>query len=204
MGVVASAGHVLWVTTASRDAQGFTGAWNVAGRVTRTSIHRVAVILACRMTLGGFIGGCGGDARVELAAADSMETLGASMAQTLSEYHADLARVDDERQRAAIQAFIDRVRADVSDEAATDTHADAFQKALERLDTDRRAAWERYTASSDNVATLHEIAQDLRRLALNSMSLDDEVRRYFGDVMKRRKETKEQVSGKGITNGQQR
>ena len=176
----------------------------MAGRVTRTSIHRVAAILACGLTLGGFLGGCGGDARVELAAADSMDTLGASMAQTLAEYHADLARVDDERQRAAIRAFIDRVRADVSDEAATDAHADAFQKALERLDADRRTAWERYTASSDNVATLHEIAQDLRRLALNSMSLDDEVRRYFGDVMKRRKETKEQVSGKGITNGQQR
>ena len=176
----------------------------MSGRVTRTSIHRAAVILACRMTLGGFIGGCGGDARVELAAADSMETLGASMAQTLSEYHADLARVDDERQRAAIQAFIDRVRADISGETATDVHADAFQRALENLDADRRVAWERYTASSDNVATLREIAQDLRRLALNSMSLDDEVRRYFGDVMKRRKETKEQVSGKGITNGQQR
>lgn len=176
----------------------------MAGRATRTSIHRVAAILACRLTLGGLLGGCGGDARVELAAADSMETLGASMAQTLSEYHADLARVDDERQRAAIQAFIDRVRADVSDEAATDAHADEFQKGLEGLDADRRVAWERYTASSDNVATLREIAQGLRRLALNSMSLDDELRRYFGDVMQRRKETKEQVSGKGITNGQQR
>jgi len=176
----------------------------VSGRVTRTSIHRAAAILACLLTLGGFLGGCGGDARVELAAADSMETLGASMAQTLAEYHADLARVDDERQRAAIQAFIDRVRADISDEAATDTHADAFQRALESLDADRRVAWERYAASSDNVATLREIAQDIRRLALNSMSLDDEVRRYFGDVMRRRKETKEQPSGKGVTHGQQR
>ena len=156
------------------------------------------------MALGGFIGGCGGDARVELAAADSMETLGASMAQTLAEYHADLARVDDERQRAAIQAFIDRVRADISDETATEAHADEFQRALESLDADRRVAWERYTASSDNVATLHEIAQGLRRLALNSMSLDDEVRRYFGDVMRHRKETKEQATGKGITHEQQR
>ncbi len=176
----------------------------MTGPKRQTSIHRAAAILACRLTLGGLIGGCGGDARVELAAADSMETLGASMAETLSEYHADLARVDDERQRAAIQAFIDRVRADISDEAATDGHADAFQSALERLGADRRTAWERYTASSDNVATLRDIAQDLRRLALNSMSLDDEVRRYFGEVMRRRKETKDPVSGKGIANGQQR
>ncbi len=176
----------------------------MTGPKRQTSIHRAAAILACRLTLGGFLGGCGGDARVELAAADSMETLGASMAQTLSEYHADLARVDDERQRAAIQAFIDRVRADVSDEAATGAHADGFQKALESLDADRRTAWERYTASSANVVTLHEIAQDLRRLALNSMSLDDEVRRYFGDVMRRREETKGQPSGERVTHGQQR
>ncbi len=164
----------------------------------RRSIRRAAAILACRLTLGGFIGGCGGgDARVELAAADSMETLGASMAQTLAEYHADLARVDDERQRAAIQAFIDRVRADVADEAATDGHAEAFQQALASLDADRRTAWDRYAASSDNVATLREIAQDLRRLALNSMSLDDEVRRYFGQLMQRRKDTQGTSNRKG-------
>ena len=168
-------------------------------------MHRAAAIVACRLVLGVFVGGCGGgDARVELAAADSMEALGASMAQTLAECHADLGRGDDDRQRAAIQAFIDRVRANIADETATEAHAEAFQKALEGLDADRRVAWERYTASLDNVATLREVAQGLRRLALNSMSLDDEVRRYFGEVMQRRKETKEQPSGEQATHGKQR
>jgi len=145
------------------------------------------------LVLSALAGGCAGDARVELAAADSVEMLGASMAQTLAEYQADLARFDGERQRAAVHAFIERVRMDVADEAAIDAHAEAFQEALRRLDADRKAAWERYSASLDNVATLREIAQGLRRLALESMSLDHDVRRYFGEVMERRQEAKKQV-----------
>jgi hypothetical protein len=148
------------------------------------------------------IGGCAGSARVELTAADSVEMLGASMTQTLAEYHADLVRFDEERQRAAVQAFIERVRLDVADEAATDAHAEAFQEALRRLDADRQAAWVRYSASLDNVATLREIAHGLRRLALESMSLDDDVRRYFGEVMDRRREAKEQAPAKRMTKGE--
>jgi len=149
-------------------------------------------------------GGCAGDGRVELAAADSVEMLGASMTQTLAEYHADLVRFDEERQRAAVQAFIERMRTDIADYAATDAHAAAFQQALQRLDSDRQAAWERYTASLDNVAALREVAQSLRRLALESMSLDDDVRRYFGEVMERRKEAKEKESAKREINGKRR
>ncbi len=154
------------------------------------------------LVLNVVTGGCAGNARVELTAADSVEMLGASMTQTLAEYHADLARFDEERQRAAMQAFIERVRMDVADEAATNAHAEAFRQALQHLDADRQAAWERYTASLDNVATLREIAQGLRRLALDTMSLDDEVKRYFGEVMEHRKETKEKESGKRVTNGE--
>ena len=191
------------MTAALGDAQGSVGACNVGVRSTQTATHRAAAIVACRLVLGAFVGGCGGgDARVELAAADSMETLGASIAQSLCEYHSDLARFDDDRQRTAVQAFIDRVRADIADETATEVHAEAFQKALEGLDADRRVAWERYTASLDNVATLREVAQGLRRLALNSMSLDDEVRRYFREAMQRRKETKEQTSAMRMTKGE--
>lgn len=170
----------------------------VTGRMTRICVMTSATWIVVHVLTGG----CSGDARVELTAADSVEVLGASMSQTLAEYHADLARFDEERQRAAVQAFIERVRMDVADEAATDAHAEAFRQALQHLDADRRAAWERYTASLDNVATLREIAQGLRRLALDSMSLDDDVRRYFGEVMERRKEAKELQGGKRVTNGE--
>lgn len=161
------------------------------------AVHSVALVVLTALTSG-----CARDARVELTAADSVEMLGASMTQTLAEYHADIARFDEERQRAAVQAFIERVRADVSDEAATNAHAEAFRNALQHLDADRQAAWERYAASLDNVATLREIAQGLRRLALESMSLDDDAKRYFGEVMDRRKEAKEQASPKRMTKGE--
>lgn len=164
--------------------------------------HICAMTSAMWLVLNVLTAGCAGNARVELTAADSVEMLGASMTQTLAEYHADLARFDEERQRAAVQAFIERVRMDVTDEAATDAHAEAFRQALQHLDADRQAGWERYTASLDNVATLHEIAEGLRRLALDSMSLDDDVRRYFGEVMDRRKEAKEQASVKRMTKGE--
>lgn len=166
------------------------------------NMRTCTMLIAAMVVLFDLIGGCAGDSRVELTAADSVELLGASMTQTLAEYHADLARFDEERQRAAVQAFIERVRTDIADESATDAHAAAFQEALRRLEADRQAAWERYTASLDNVAVLREIADGLRRLALDSMSLDDDVRRYFGEVMERRKEAKEKVSGKRVTNGE--
>ena len=170
----------------------------MSAHMTRTCMMTSAMGLVLNVLTGG----CAGNARVELTAADSVEMLGASMTQTLAEYHADLARFDEERQRAAVQAFIERVRMDVADEAATDAHAEAFRQALQHLDADRQTAWERYAASLDNVATLREIAQGLRRLALDSMSLDDDVRRYFGEVMERRQEAKEQASGKRVTNGE--
>ena len=154
------------------------------------------------MVLHVLTGGCAGDARVELTAADSVEMLGTSMTQTLAEYNADLARFDEERQRAAVQAFIERVRTDITDNEATDADAEAFRRALQHLDVDRQAAWERDAASLDNVATLREIAQGLRRLALESMSLDDDVKRYFGEVMERRKNAKEQAPAKRMTKGE--
>jgi len=161
-----------------------------------------AIHAAALLVLNALINGCAGVARVELAAADSVEMLGASMTETLAEYHADLARFDSERLRAVIQAFIERVRMDVAGNAAVDAHAEAFQEALRRLDADRQAACERYMAALENVATLREIAQGLRRLALESMSLDDDVRRYFGEVMERRKEAKEEESEKRVTDGE--
>jgi len=170
--------------------------------VTRHKMQNRAVHSAAWLVLNALASGCAGDARVELAAADSVELLGASMRQTLAEYHEDLARFDAERQRAAVQAFIVRVRADIADDAATDAHAAAFQAALQGLDADRQAARERYAASLDNVATLREIAAGLRRLALESISLDDDVRRYFDEVMERRKEAKEQSTAKRMTKGE--
>ncbi len=150
------------------------------------------------------LAGCASGARVQLAAADSVDLLGEGMARTLAEYHEDLVRFDEERQRAAVRDFIERIRTDINDENVTRSHAEAFQEALQRLDADHQAAWQRYSASLENVATLQEIAAGLRRQALESIALDDEVRRYFGEVMQRRREMKEQEKRKADANGEDR
>ncbi|MCH7595987.1 MAG: hypothetical protein IID35_05440 [Planctomycetes bacterium] len=68
--------------------------------------------------------GCAGDGRTTLSAMDSVDVLGDALAGALVEYHDDLERLDDERERAVIDAFVERVRRNVaggvSDEAATE------------------------------------------------------------------------------------
>jgi len=131
--------------------------------------------------------GCGGDARVNLAAADSVEALAANLATALTEYHNDLERSDDARERAAVYAFVERLRADVADEAKTNAHTGDFVTAMERLLADRQVEWRRYTASIENVSTLREVAEGLRRLAMESLSLEDEARRYFNELIELRR-----------------
>lgn len=133
--------------------------------------------------------GCGGDARVQLAAADSVDLLRAGIAQSLAEYHADLAALDDQRRQAATDALIDRLR---NDETDADASADAFRQAMQRLDADREVAWQRYAASMDTVSLMGEIAADLRRVAAESMALNDEAQRYFTDLARQYKERRVQ------------
>ena len=135
---------------------------------------------ACDLLVAAF--GCAGGARVELAAAESLDLIRESLAQSLSEYHADLAREDDERQQAAIQAFIARVRADAADEQAQ-AHAAAFAAALDQIDADRQVAWARYNTTLDNLAILRETGDGLRRLANQSLSIEDETKRYLTDLL---------------------
>ncbi len=127
----------------------------------------------------------GGDAKVELAAADALDAIGGGLTTAVAEYHGDLSRHDDERQRAVVHALIERIRADAANDAAVETHAEAFHQAMAHLEQDRQAAWLRYSATADNLSTLHEIAGDLRRLAVESLSLNDETKRYFGDLIQR-------------------
>lgn len=136
------------------------------------------------------LSGCGGDARVELAAADSMDAIRAGLAQSLTEYHADLAALDEQRRAAATDALIDRLRSSLNDEAGMDAHAESFRQAMARLEADREAAWKRYAVSLDTVTLLGDIAADLRRLAADSMTVNDEAKRYFTDVVQQRRDLK--------------
>lgn len=127
--------------------------------------------------------GCVGDARVGLAAADSIDVLTASLGAVLAEYHADIERSDDSRERTAVMALVERLRVDMGDQAKTDAHTNDLLQALERVHADRRVAYKRYTASRDNVSALREVAEGLRRLAIESLSMKDEAERYFTDLL---------------------
>ncbi len=141
------------------------------------------------------VSGCGGDARVEMSAATAIDRIAAGMTVALDEYHRDVSDADARREDAVVDAFIERVRRDHEDARLAARHADAFREAVRRLRHDRDVEWTRYTAMSDDVVVLREIADGLRRLAVESTTLSDEARRYLGDLVAR------QQSAQGPTTG---
>jgi len=122
--------------------------------------------------------GCsGGDARVEMSAADGLNALADQFDTTIDEYHQDLAEGDTTRESAVIAAFVSRVQRDNAD--AMDKHTAEFSDALAKIRGDREVEFDRRNAAKDNVITLREIGKGLQQLAVQSMTLNDEARRYL-------------------------
>ena len=164
-------------------------------------------VVGLRSIVGVSVGvciGCVGDGRTTLSAMDSVDVLGDALAGALGEYHDDLERLDDEREQAVIDAFVVRVRRDVAGGVSDEADAAAFRSALAQIRADRRVALERYLASRENLAAIREVTSGLRRLALESMSLQDETRRYFSDLIERsevREAATEKLAGVGFSDG---
>ncbi len=135
----------------------------------------LAAIFACS--------GCASAPHAQLSAADSMDLLASSLETAIEEYRDDLKQLDDQRRKAVVEAFVARVRMDHRDESALAAHTSAFTTALDRIEADRRTASDRRAAAVESLETLKEIADGLRRLAVESMNLDDEARRYLTDVL---------------------
>jgi len=150
-------------------------------RALHRSPNRHAVFAACLLLLATT--GCGGDARVELSAATAIEQVAASIAVAMEEYHREVTASDDHREEAVVQALVERIRRDHQDEKATDAHVADFHQAMQHLRQDRDTEWRRYVAASDNLSVLTEVTSGLRRLAVESMTLSDEVRRYLHNVI---------------------
>jgi hypothetical protein len=155
-----------------------TGYGSSAIRVWCTGLLVIGVV-AC--------GGCCGNARVELSSADSIEGLADALAEALMEYHRDLTEVDEARRRAVANAFVARVLADAADASRAEEHTAAFLQAQERIRADWQVEWQRYTAAMKNVDTLGEVASGLRRLAIESESFGEEIRRYFQGLFEPRR-----------------
>ncbi|HOB76430.1 MAG TPA: hypothetical protein PKG54_18115 [Phycisphaerae bacterium] len=124
-------------------------------------------------------GGCGGDARVEFSAADVISAVAGQMERTVEEYHQEVSRFDDTRESTAVAAFVARVRQDSADEAAVEAHAADFESALRRIRQDRQTEWARRNAALENVDALREVSRGMRKLAIQSLGLQDELQRYL-------------------------
>jgi len=131
--------------------------------------------------------GCVGHAQVELAAADAVEAVASETTRALDEYDHELRAADAERQRRVIAAFVERTRQDHANEEAMAGHETMVAAALEAIEADREAARQRRTRAGDNVAVLHETASGLRRFGVESLRLDDEMRRYVESLIEARK-----------------
>lgn len=136
-------------------------------------------LLSVLVAITPLSGGCLGGAQVELSAADSIDALAGSLATSVEEYHGDVTQLDAERERWTVAALARRLRA-TEDDAEFDAHLQAFHEAMARLRADREVAWRRYAATRANLNELQSLATGLRELALDSMSLSDEARRYLG------------------------
>jgi len=134
---------------------------------------------ALLIATAGAIVGCGGDARVELSAADALSAVAGQMRIAFDEYHGEVEAHDDTRESAVVRAFVDRVRRDSSDPSKLDQHASQFEAAMTTIRADRRTEWQRRAAAETQVETILEVARGLRRLGIESLSLQDEMRRYL-------------------------
>ncbi len=148
------------------------------------------VILACGTV------GCGGDAGVELAAADALHAVARSMEVAVNEYHQEVDRYDQTRDDAVIAAFVERVRSD-SQTADFDGSVTDFKAALRKIREDRNVEWTRRSAAMENIEVLREMAAGLNRIGLDSLNLRDEARRYLGNWMELRRKGQEAAAAKG-------
>ena len=127
------------------------------------------------LMLAGWVG-CGGDARVELAAADAISATADQFDVAFGEYHDEVRKADDAREDEVLAAFVMRVQAD-ADNAAE--HIAAFKAAMAGIREDREVETRRLAAARDNVGVLREISQGLTRIGVAHLTLSEEARRYL-------------------------
>jgi len=137
-------------------------------------IHHYAAVAGLLAAVG-----CGGNAHVELSAADALAVAADRMDLAIDEYHADIEQYDDLREEEVVEAFVARVRRAPEDETAVEKHTAQFKAALGKIRADRDTERTRRDAAGENVRVLREVAGGLRRLAVEQLTLDDELRRYL-------------------------
>jgi enamine deaminase RidA (YjgF/YER057c/UK114 family) len=143
----------------------------------RLAIWIVAALLACGFCVG--VSGCGGDAGLEMRTADVMHSGTAAARQALDEFQADLEAADDAKESMLILNFTQLVLQDIDDQPKVSQHIADFGAALAKLRRMREASRRRYQAAIESLDTMDEVATDLHKFAVDSLTMEDETRRYF-------------------------
>lgn len=152
------------------------------------------------LAMAGTAAGCGGDARVELSAADALTATARQIRIALDEYHAEVERYDDRREADVARAFVERVKRDAADAAALETYTAAFESALAKIRADRRVESERRMAAQGHVDAMEEVATGLRQIGVASLGLADELQRYVYAWLDRRSNAQSTTADTGNTN----
>ena len=85
-----------------------------------------------------------------------------------------------------MDAFVRRIRgADVAEEEVA-RHTAAFGEALALLAADQREEWRRHDVTLGNVEAVDEVARGLRQVGIETLSVQDDVRRYLGSLVEAR------------------
>lgn len=132
-----------------------------------------------------------------MSASDALMAAADQMALTIQEYHQEVSAYDDARESEVVSAFVGRVQADPDDAAAIDSHVTDFKAALRKIRTDRGTELTRRLAAMDNVEVLREVAGGLQRLAIESLTLQDEMRRYLQGWVETRQQARAAAAGTG-------
>jgi hypothetical protein len=105
--------------------------------------------------------GCTNSAQLDLSAGRALETIATEMRNTVEEYHADLARWDEQREAFVIQAFVARVAGADGDKTQLQNDSAALSAALANLRADRAVAVKRYIIALANLDVLTQTADGL-------------------------------------------
>jgi hypothetical protein len=165
--------------------------------VAKRGVAARGLLLAVMAVMPG-AAGCDGDARVELAAAETLVAAADRMETVVAEYHGEVSRLDDTRESAVVSALVSRLQADAANTEAVAAHRADFEAALRKIRADREVEWARRAATLDNVGVVREVAAGLQRMGIESLTLQDEMRRYLSSWIEARQKAKAATATKAV------
>jgi hypothetical protein len=165
------------------------------------TMRRIIVVIG----LGGVLAitSCGVPPAVVMSLAQTMSVAAEQQRQAAARWAYDLEQADAVREARGIAAFVGRIRAAGDDDAKIADATQALIAALDKMRDDRWAADERLRVELTNADALDALGAQANTLAVESQTLNDELRRYLGRAWEAYKEAQvlaaQQAQQKAVT-----